>query len=149
MSDILQEAETLIEKHATSGYIHRDATLLLPGLVEEIKHLRVLECAAKANTTRRDSDISDLTKELAKWQQIAIKQRALINFIEMDEGYAYSEYVILSDDEISIATKDLGLQLEQEAGYVERLERLALSLCMEAGWGQEDFEAALEKIREG
>ena len=40
MSDILQEAETLIEKHATSGYIHRDATLLLPGLVGEIKRLQ-------------------------------------------------------------------------------------------------------------
>ena len=76
MSDILQEAETLIEKHTTSGYIHRDATLLLPGLVEEIKHLRVLECAAKANMTRRDEDIGDLMKELAKWQQIAIEERA-------------------------------------------------------------------------
>jgi hypothetical protein len=65
MSDILQEAEALIEKHTTSGYIHRDATLLLPGLVEEIKRLRVLECAADANMTRRNEDVSSLMKELA------------------------------------------------------------------------------------
>jgi hypothetical protein len=174
MSDILQEAEALIEKHTTSGYIHRDATLLLPGLVEEIKRLQsdndflhkfvddpgsTLEAAL--NAVREQSEVirkqqaafADAIKTaaatLTKWQQIVIKQRALINFIETEERYAYSEHVILSDDEISIATKDLGLQLEQEAGYVERLERLALSLCMEAGWGQEDFEAALEKIRKG
>jgi predicted Fe-S protein YdhL (DUF1289 family) len=109
MSDILQEAETLIEKHTTSGYIHRDATLLLPGLVSEIKRLQdendylrngtCLGCVAKL-------------EELAKWQQIAIKQRALINFIETEERYAYSEHVILSDDEMSIAAKELGLQVD-------------------------------------
>lgn len=168
-NDLISQAEVLIEKHSTSGYIHRDATLLLPGLVEEIKHLRVLECAAKANMTRRDEDIGDLMKELAKWQQIAIKQRALINFIETEERYAYSEHVILSDDEILMAAKELGLQYtfktthgvdgpieingekyvkeSEQKAYAERLERLALSICIEAGWDQEDFEAALEKIR--
>lgn len=116
MSDILQEAETLIEKHATSGYIHRDATLLLPGLVSEIKRLQdendylrngtCLGCVAKL-------------EELAKWQQIAIKQRALINFIETEERYAYSEHVILSDDEMSIAAKELGLQGYKTNGHIE------------------------------
>lgn len=106
-NDLISQAEALIEKHDTSGYIHRDATLLLPGLVSEIKRLQdendylrngtCLGCVAKL-------------EELAKWQQIAIKQRALINFIETEERYAYSEHVILSDDEMSIAAKELGLQ---------------------------------------
>ena len=164
-NDLISQAEDLIEKHATSGYIHRDATLLLPGLVEEIKRLRVLECAAKANMTRRDEDIGDLMKELAKWQQIAIQQRALINFIETEERYAYSEHVVLSDDEISIAAKELGLQVTQEAGYLERLKedfifyaRSYEYLRDPEKWKphQERYEkaeqkaqAALEKIRRG
>jgi hypothetical protein len=152
MSDILQEAEALIEKHTTSGYIHRDATLLLPGLVEEIKHLRVLECAAKANMTRRDEDIGDLMKELAKWQQIAIDERARAYWLyeQIDSNIFWDMWDKQEKSSYEKeAAEELGLQVKQEAGYVERLERLALSLCMEAGWDQEDFEAALEKIRRG
>lgn len=124
MSDILQEAEALIEKHSTSGYIHRDATLLLPGLVEEIKHLRVLECAAKANMTRRDEDIGDLMKELAKWQQIAIEERCkAIMLIEKLQDVTnnpdwqtrglsktYEEYM-------EQAAKELGLQYTFKTAY--------------------------------
>jgi len=49
-----------------------------PEIFAEIKRLRVLECAAKANMTRRDEDIGDLMKELVKWQQIAIDRTAQI-----------------------------------------------------------------------
>ena len=37
MSDILDRAEALAEQYNSSGYIHRDATLLLPELIAEIK----------------------------------------------------------------------------------------------------------------
>lgn len=134
-NDLISQAEALIEKHTTSGYIHRDATLLLPGLVEEIKHLQAdndflhkfvddpgstLEAALNAVREQNEvirkqqaafaNAIETAAATLTKWQQIAIKQRALINFIEGEERYAYSEHVILSDDEMSIAAEDLGLQ---------------------------------------
>lgn len=83
--------------------------------------------------------------EIAKWKQIAIKQHALIKFIETEERYAYSEHVILSDRELEQAAKELGIQIIQEdedlttaymlgsqkaderlkvlQGYVKRLEK--------------------------
>jgi hypothetical protein len=85
----------------------------------EICILKTEACAAQKNIKRRDDDINGLMKELARWQQIAIKQRALINFIETEERYAYSEHVILSDDEISIAAKELGLQGYKTNGHIE------------------------------
>ena len=115
MSDILQEAEALIEKHATSGYIHRDATLLLPKLVEEIKRLRVLECAAKANMTRRDEDIGDLMRELAKWQQIAIDEKAnsILHIAHQHEN----RYSFTKTESIEQATKELGLKRTFKTAY--------------------------------
>jgi hypothetical protein len=52
------------------------------------------------------------------------------------------------DGPIEINGEKYVKESEQKA-YAERLERLALSICIEAGWDQEDFEAALEKIRRG
>jgi hypothetical protein len=143
-NDLISQAEALIEKHTTSGYIHRDATLLLPGLVEEIKRLQAdndflhkfvddpgstLEAALNAVREqlevirKQQAAFADAIKTaaatLTKWQQIAIQQRALINFIETEERYAYSEHVILSDDEISIAAKELGLQGYKTNGHIE------------------------------
>ena len=37
MSDILDRAEDLAERYNSSGFIHRDATLMLPELIAEIK----------------------------------------------------------------------------------------------------------------
>ena len=154
-NDFISQAEALIEKHATSGYIHRDATLLLPGLVEEIKRLDKRE----TKTLQRFNNLLErcihAEEELAKWQQIAIQQRALINFIETEERYAYSEHVILSDDEMSIAAEDLGLQVAQEAGYLSRLEEAFIGEVTDALWmagadhPNEKAQAALEKIRRG
>ena len=155
MSDILQEAETLIEKHDTSGYIHRDATLLLPGLVEEIKRLDKRETKTLQRFNNLLERCRHAEEELAKWQQIAIQQRALINFIETEERYAYSEHVILSDDEMSIAAEELGLQVAQEAGYLSRLEEAFIGEVTDALWmagadhPNEKAQAALEKIRRG
>lgn len=132
MSDILQEAEALIEKHTTSGYIHRDATLLLPRLVEEIKRLRVLECAAKANTTRRDEDIGDLMKELVKWQQVVIDRTAQIGWhtscncgrLPNDLRWPYCDWAqeipqSVRDGWNEWAAKELGLQGYKTNGPIE------------------------------
>ena len=40
MSDILDRAEDLAERYNSSGFIHKEATLLLPELIAEIKRLR-------------------------------------------------------------------------------------------------------------
>jgi hypothetical protein len=89
-------------------------------LVEEIKHLRVLECAAKANMTRRDEDIGDLMKELAKWQQIAIEERAKFNnAVEMGllhEGINFGSDEA-SEEDLPQAAKDLGLQYTFKTAY--------------------------------
>jgi hypothetical protein len=89
--------------------------------------------------------------ELARWQQLAIDLKAVSYFVN---SKSREQVFDLQPKEIrdkyrDRAAKELDLQVTQEAGYVERLERLALSMCLEAGWGQEEFEAALAKIREG
>ena len=40
MSDILARAKELVTRYEASGYIHRDAMLLLPGLVAECEFWR-------------------------------------------------------------------------------------------------------------
>ena len=40
MTDILDRAEDLAERYNSSGFIHKEATLLLPELIAEIKRLR-------------------------------------------------------------------------------------------------------------
>jgi hypothetical protein len=156
-NDLISQAEALIEKHTTSGYIHRDATLLLPGLVEEIKQCKSLNNGLMANCNQLRDRCWKAEGELSKWQQIAIDERAQI--IQYHRGILHpldrpsNFWESMPKDEYAecrdLAAKEIGLQVEQESEYVERLERLALSMCIEAGWSQEDFEAALEKIRKG
>ena len=42
MSDILDRAEDLAERYNSSGFIHKEATLLLPELIAEIKRLQAM-----------------------------------------------------------------------------------------------------------
>jgi len=119
-----------------------------------------------------------LQAQLVKWQQIAIEERARYNLEiysstdvhatwdrlpdaladpdDFDESMHGGRSEYYRDGNIrgkhwwrEQAAKELGLQMEQEASYTDRLERLALSMCLEAGWDQSDFEAALAEIREG
>lgn len=140
--DLISQAEALMGR--PNGYAPSLITQIVGRLVEEIKHLQAdadflhkfvddpgstLEAAL--NAVREQSDvirkqqaafadaIRTAAATLTKWQQIAIKQRALINFIETEERYAYSEHVILSDDEMSIAAKELGLQGYKTNGHIE------------------------------
>ena len=39
MGDILSRAEAIAERYNSSGFIHKEATLLLPDLIAEIKRL--------------------------------------------------------------------------------------------------------------
>ncbi|MFA5380282.1 MAG: hypothetical protein WC455_31260, partial [Dehalococcoidia bacterium] len=47
----------------------------------EIALLKVSECAAKKNLARRDADIENLMKELARWQEIAQDRTAQMGWI--------------------------------------------------------------------
>jgi Mg2+ and Co2+ transporter CorA len=115
--------------------------------------------------TAKDAEINDLMAncnqlrdrcwkaegELVRWQKIAIDLKAVsyfVNFKSREQVFDLQPKEI-QDKYRDRAAEELNLQVTQEAEYVERLERLALSMCLEAGWGQEEFEAALTKIREG
>jgi hypothetical protein len=158
-TDLIKRSEEAIErideqrrsgKCITGNYAEMMAARMVPELVIEIKQLR---------------------EQLVAWKKIAVEERIQNNMKDKGPngecratiehqlaGYPRCVYCLdtgnykdcpmlghFSDQ----AIKELGLQMTREASYLERLERLALSLCMEAGWSQEDFEAALDKIREG
>ena len=57
MSDILDRAEDLAERYNSSGFIHKEATLLLPDLIAEIKrqaaYVARLEAAYLAAETEK------------------------------------------------------------------------------------------------
>ena len=62
--DLLDRAEDLAERYNSSGFIHKEATLLLPELIEEIKRQR--ERAQKAEA------------EAARWQAVAKEEHAKV-----------------------------------------------------------------------
>ena len=108
-----------------------------------------------AGKTLTDKDI-----ELARWRQIAIEERAKI----LSDPAAWDDrYETIRHPKTNIhskdyfrerAAKELNLQLTQEAGYVERLEKDYAKLWrMCYGDPKQDdvtrIQAALTKIREG
>lgn len=140
-NDLISQAESLIEKHTTSGYIHRDATLLLPGLVEEITRLQsdndflhkfvddpgsTLEAAL--NAVREQSEVirkqqAASAATLTKWQQVAIEATAKAAYCNDNwngdtKSPADEDFWRDSEDEATKATyreqaaKELGLQLD-------------------------------------
>lgn len=165
MSDILQNAESLCGMFALplqdDGRPDAQLINLVPDLVAEIKRLREENESQKTDYILMNKryeaciggpcdDVKLLKEQLAKWQQIAIDERARAYWLyeQIDSNIFWDMWDKQEKSSYEKeAAEELGLQVKQEAGYVERLERLALSLCMEAGWDQEDFEAALEKIR--
>jgi len=188
MSNALQDAEALYELLGKSeNYV--TVKDVLKGAIDEIKRLRVLE----ANMKRRDDDIDDLLancnqlrercwkteSELARWQQIAIDERARIildaedkferakihhcpNTSESCQDDCDLSWCPSAEFWRSVATKELGqaakeLDLEQEASYVTRLEEKILDFyeCDATRRGccrqvaQDQARAALVRIREG
>jgi len=90
-------------------------------------------------------------EDCKRWQQAAIESKAVLHFVNFPsrEQVFYLQPKEIQDNYRKQAAKELGLRMEQEASYTDRLERLALSMCLEAGWDQSDFEAALAKIKDG
>lgn len=97
MTDVLKQAKDLIKRYDESGFIHRNATRLLPELVAECERLRADNNDLVANRDATEAYIDemkalrdDLVKncnhlrnraqkaesELARWQKIAIDERA-------------------------------------------------------------------------
>ena len=74
MSDILDRAEDLAERYNSSGFIHKEATLLLPELIAEIKqqaaYVTRLE-AAYLQETRRRMSLEERYTEPSDWEEAA------------------------------------------------------------------------------
>ena len=58
MSEILGRAKELVAQYEANGYIHRDATLLLPELIAECEFWRreAIEATARANFYQECND---------------------------------------------------------------------------------------------
>lgn len=87
-----------------------DSNMFLYGSNESTGALQEYVLAQKKQLAAKDA-------EIAKWKQIAIKQHALIKFIETEERYAYSEHVVLSDRELEQAAEELGVPIHQDKTY--------------------------------
>ncbi|MCK9568698.1 hypothetical protein M0R72_07145 [Candidatus Pacearchaeota archaeon] len=176
MSDIADRAEAILNK---TWHYPEDAYAafeMLPELVTEIKRLReektkmvddwqdeldgCQECEKDyegrlsdlmANCNQLRTRCWKAEEDCKRWQQVAIEAKAVLHFVNFpnrEQGF-YLQPKEIQDNYRKQTAKELGLQMEQEASYTDRLERLALSMCLEAGWDQSDFEAALAEIREG
>ncbi|MCK9568922.1 hypothetical protein M0R72_08275 [Candidatus Pacearchaeota archaeon] len=94
--------------------------------------------------------------ELARWQQIAIDERAAKiqeansgDFVDAQGNYIFQVMDIEKCREL--AARELNLQVTQKAGYVERLEKEYLEIYkwINPDISEERARAALTKIREG
>lgn len=74
----------------------------------EICILKTEVCAAQKNIKRRDDDIEGLTRELTRWREIAIEERAkLIHFFGEND-------IVPSDSDRKLAAKELSIQISQD-----------------------------------
>ena len=85
MTDVLQQAKALIWQHNESGFIHRDATMLLPELVAECERWRA--AASKS---------ADMGMELCKDNKWLLSERARLEKIAIEE-HASSMYYHFTD----------------------------------------------------
>ena len=157
MSDVLQDAEAILNK---AWHYPEDAYAafeLLPGLVAEIKRLQASEKGSL-------HDFNQMVEQLAKWQQIAIEERAKATYYLDDWSHFGEDFQLIRwenaktnirDHYMGQAAKELGLV--QEASYVERLEKAFVTMYFETHWRKPDqtyedqmqeAQAALAKIRE-
>lgn len=111
-------------------------------------------------------DVKLLKDQIAKWQQIAIEERAKATYYLDDWSHFGEDFQLIKwenaktsiqDHYLEQAAKELGLQIEQEASYVKRLEEKISDFyecdatrrgcCRQVA--QDQARAALVKIREG
>lgn len=98
MTDVLQQAKALIWQHNESGFIHRDATMLLPELVAECERLRQDNKYLGDRWTGQSAKIIDMQKELARWQKVAIEERAKILFYIQYEENPLEQFGLQSEE---------------------------------------------------
>lgn len=148
---------------------------MLEEAATEIKRLREEAAFQKAEAFMQFQKRCSAEGELSKWHQIVVEERARY-LLEKHDGYKCDlagiehcpvtcydceedcslDLCLSKDFWRSIAAKELNLQMEQEASYVERLEADVLALhrhrAMMDGcdWTttQDEAQAALAKIRE-
>jgi hypothetical protein len=182
MADIIEQSDMLLKDFNSSGYISKYVMEVLPQLVAEIKRLQaqVESQSESIQILCRDLDPQlhhlmkgkqELREQLATLQKIAIEATAkhnLINALDARER----EYLTWENSNpdtkqsfMETAAEELGLQMKQEAGYLERLEaaytrcRIAYNQANDRDLPSYDrrtdeelrkqARAALEKIRKG
>ena len=69
MSDILDRAEDLAERYNSSGFIHKEATLLLPELIAEIKQQAAYVARLEAAYLDEARENIQATREFLQEQQ--------------------------------------------------------------------------------
>lgn len=169
MADIIEQSDMLLKDFNSSGYISKYVMEVLPQLAAEIKRLQA-QVASQSESIQilcRDLDPQlrhlmkgkqELREQLATWQKIAIDERCkTIMLIEKLQDVANNPdwqtrgLSKTHEEYMEWAAKELGLQMIQEAGYVERLEKeyLATWKWINPEDGEQAAQAALEKIRKG
>lgn len=82
-----------------------------------LEHDEYMQQAARELGIQPESYPHRLEAEIERLRNIAIEQHALIKSIETQEGYAYSEHVVLSDRELEQAAEELGVPIHQDKTY--------------------------------
>ena len=115
MSDILDRAEDLAERYNSSGFIHKEATLLLPELIAEIKRLRwQRQDLAMATPCSTDDQLSQRKYDFSE----AVAQNAMTPHRPTPKQINYTD-----------GLKRMIARDEQQAAYVARLEAAYVELC--------------------
>jgi len=173
---LIETAESLCESLQDGDDDYAEERQIIRDLIAEINRLRaqVENCHAAKNLhvrrseklqeqlAAKDSLNSDLMancnqlrercwkaeSELDRWQKIAIEERSWLLLLETDilDLPLRENYANQTEKYHDRATKELNLQVTQEAGYVERLESAYITDSMQS---EELAQAALDRIREG
>ena len=145
MTDLLDRAEDLAERYNSSGFIHKEATLLLPELIAEIKRLRwQRQDLAMATPCSTDDQLSQRKYDFSE----AVAQNAMTPHRPTPKQINYTD-----------GLKKTIARDEQQAAYVARLEaaylqetRRRMSLeerYTEPSDWEEAASEALERIKRG
>ena len=152
MSDILSRAEELAERYNSSGFIHKEATLLLPELIAEIKRLRwQRQDLAMATPCSTDDQLSQRKYDFSE----AVVQNAMTPHRPTPKQINYTD-----------GLKRMIARDEQQAAYVTRLEAAYLAAETEKRkyekahpnpffdskmeyWSEREAREALERIKGG
>ncbi len=191
MSDLIEQADEAAKglfavTDSIVEYYERQAIKLFPQLVAEIKRLQDRVEYLDKRDARTLQEYGDLQEQLAAWQKIAIDRTAQIGWqtscncgrLQDTLEWDYCDWTreipqSIRDGWNTWAAKELGLQVKQEAGYVERLEKALVDAIYERrkvshghSWYHDDesydeylqriendarekAQAVLEKIRRG